>query len=278
MTDILSQTLSGTEALQTGSPTVTLVTNRNGTASNFAEDCECMRTSNASFRVSVVAVALAATVACSRTDQTTRERTAEPAATEQQFASVRFVDAHHGDAALYFGNQQVFSGTTDKVTDYKQLPAERSQFALRAPGHAEGDALATNSEGLDAGKHYTVVAFDDKGGGASLRVLNDDEDAPDAGKAKVRLINASPEMEGLELHAAGKRDEIASQTRFTTGSTWQEVDPVTGPLELRATDRKPVRIANVTLEPGKLYTFVVRPGKTPKASPEVTPIVDTPRS
>jgi hypothetical protein len=181
---------------------------------------------------------------------------------------------------LYFGDQQVFTGSGDEITDYKQIPAERRQFSLRMPTQTDRDALATNSEGLDAGKRYTVVAFQDGDGGASLRVLNDDEDAPDANKAKVRLINASPEMEGLKLYAAGRKDEIASQTRFTTGSTWQEVDPVSGPLELRGSDRemRAVRVPNVTLESGKLYTFVVRRGEGAQGVPQVTPIVDTPRS
>jgi hypothetical protein len=234
-----------------------------------------MRNSATLLKVTVAAVAMASTFACSRSEQTTRGRTTtEPVET----AFVRFVDAHQGNAALYFGEQQVFSGTAGEVTDYKQLPAEREEFALRAPGNTQGDALATNSEGLDAGKHYTVVAFDEKDGGASLRVLSDEEGAPDPGKAKVRLINASPEMEGLKLYAQGKRDEIASQTRFTTGSTWQEVDPVSGALELRTSDHKAVKVPNVKLEPGKLYTFVVRPGKTANATPDVTPIVDSPRS
>jgi hypothetical protein len=236
-----------------------------------------MQRSKLLLAVTPIALTIFVTSGCSRTDESARNRTAEPTT---EFASVRFVDAHPGNAALYFGDQQVFTGSGDEITDYKQIPAERRQFSLRMPTRTDRDALATNSEGLDAGKRYTVVAFQDGDGGASLRVLNDDEDAPDANKAKVRLINASPEMEGLKLYAAGRKDEIASQTRFTTGSTWQEVDPVSGPLELRGSDRemRAVRVPNVTLESGKLYTFVVRRGEGAQGGPQVTPIVDTPRS
>jgi hypothetical protein len=58
------------------------------------------------------------------------------------------------------------------------------------------------------------------------------------------------------------------------------VDPVSGPLELRGSDRemRAVRVPNVTLESGKLYTFVVRRGEGAQGGPQVTPIVDTPRS
>lgn len=223
--------------------------------------------------------ALIITSACSRTrTDESRGRTA-PQETIQKTAFVRFIDAHTGGANLYFGDLQAFSGNgTSKVTEYKQLPAERRQFELRAANQASGEALATNSEGLDAGKHYTVIAFDDKDGKANLRVVNDDESAPDAGKAKVRIIHAAPGMDAVNLYAAGKKDEIASETRFTTASTWQEVDPVSGPLTIRTSDKKSgaVKIPDVTLQAGKLYTFVVEGGAKAGEKLRVTPIVDMP--
>jgi len=229
----------------------------------------------------VVPVVLMST-ACSRSDETSRSRARETAPVEKrvEIAHVRFIDAHTGPADLYFGDTLVFNGGGQKVTDYKQLPAERHQFALRPAGQSTAESLATNSEGLSAGKYYSVIAFDDRSGKASLRVVNDNESAPDPGKAKIRLIHASPEMEGLKLYAKGRKDEIATQSRFTTGSNWQEVDPVTGPLELRSSDKKTgsVRIPNVTLEAGKLYTFVVRGGDSAKQPLSVIPIVDTPKS
>ena len=241
-----------------------------------------MYASTTLLRLSLAVLCVFVISACNRDNEAGRDAAGERSAAAErtaEFAYVRFIDAHTGNAALHFGDEQIFSGTGNKITEYRRVPAERRQFALRRQGGTEGDALATNSEGLDAGKRYTIVAFNDGDGGASLRVLNDDEDAPEEGKAKVRLIHASPEMEGLKLYAAGRRDEIASQSRFTTGSNWQEVDSVKGALELRGSDRKlgTVRIPNVTLEPGKLYTFVVRRGEGAQPRPQVTPIVDSPR-
>jgi hypothetical protein len=215
---------------------------------------------------------------CSRTaDQATRERTRETADT----AYVRFINAHTGPASLYFGDSMLFSGSTKTVTDYKPAPAERKEFSLRS-GSREGEALATNSEGLDNGAHYTVIAFNGKSADrddASLRVVKDDEEAPSPGKAKVRMIHASPEFEALNLYAVGHKDEIADQSRFSTGSTWQEVDPVKGPLEVRSSDRETgsVRVPDVTLEAGKLYTFVVSGGDDTRHKFAVTTIVDTPK-
>lgn len=222
---------------------------------------------------------LLTTAGCSRVsdESSTRSRTTETAKTVD-ISYVRFVDAHHGSESLYFGDMLAFNGGGTKVTDYKSLPAERRQFALKTA--ATADAIATNSEGLDKEKHYTVVAFDDRTGKASLRVVNDDEKAPDVGKAKVRILHASPDMEGIKLYAHGRKDEIATQSRFTTGSNWQEIDPVKGDLELRTTDKKDgvVQIPDVTLQAGKLYTFIVRGGSDTKERLNVSTIIDEPRS
>src|SRR6185503_9602258 len=117
--------------------------------------------------------------------------------------------------------------------------AERRDFVLReASGKPNAVEIEKNSEGLREGKHYTVVAYENEDGQPVLRVVNDDEDAPSAGKAKVRLIHAAPKMEPVALYAVGQKDKLAGESRFSTVSTWQEVDPMTGPLEVRAGDDK----------------------------------------
>jgi uncharacterized protein (DUF2141 family) len=209
-------------------------------------------------------------------DEGTRARTRDA---NTGVAYVRFVDGYAKPANLYFGDQKEFSGEYKSVTDYKSVPAERREFALRDDAHATGDPLAKNSEGLDNGKYYTVVAWSDKDGSGNLRVVNDTESAPDSGKAKIRIIHAAPGMDAIELYAGGHKDKIAGESRFTSSSTWQQVDPVTGPLELRTSNKndKPVRISNVTLQPGKMYTFVVFGGEKAGDKVTVIPIVDNPK-
>jgi hypothetical protein len=219
--------------------------------------------------------ALLIPAACSRQERTeTRERARETAANKTGTAQVRFIDEHTGAGNLYFGDTLLFDGGSRKVTEYKPVSAERREFTIRTSPTAE--ALAHNSEGLDNGDHYTVVAFDDKEGKPSLRIVKDDESAPASGKAKVRIIHASNEMQGLKLYAQGQKNEIADASRFTTGSNWEEVNPVKGTLEMRGSDDKtrPVRIPDVHLEAGKLYTFVV--GGDANNRMHVTTIVDNP--
>jgi len=218
--------------------------------------------------------------ACSKTENTTRERTAEPAAPHTTaVAYVRFFDAYTAPVDLYFGDMKAFNNKKERsLTSYIELPAERHDFALRDPGTTAGDPLAKNSEGLSSGKHYTVIAYDDKDGKPALRVVNDDASAPDAGKAKVRIIHAAPGLEALNLYAAGTKDKIASESRFTTSSNWQQVDPAKGALVMRTSDKRAVQIPDVRLEPGKLYTFIVNGGGNSAEKLNVTPVVDSPTS
>ncbi len=243
---------------------------------------------------SALSILILGGTACSRSDEgvraRTREATSEPASTAaEKVAYVRFIDADTHNTDLWFGDLKLFSGVDkNTVTKYKDAVAERHDFELRPAGAPGGDTersrsrdnvLAKNSEGLSAGKYYTVVAFDDntKKAEPTLRVVNDDTDAPHAGKAKLRIIHAAPGMEGIEVYAAGRKEKLASESRFTTASTWQEVDPTDTSIEIRTSNDKEgvVRLPNFHLEADKLYTFVVMGGEKNGTKLRVIPIVDT---
>jgi hypothetical protein len=177
---------------------------------------------------------------------------------------VSAVDAHSG-TDLYFGDLRLFS-TADaaKATDYKPVPAERRDFVLRAAaGSPEGVAIEKNSEGLGNGKHYTVLVYEDENAKPVLKVFNDDESAPAAGKAKLRIIDAAPGDNGFSVYVPGRKDKLASESSLSTVSTWQDVDPVRGPIEVRTGSgrtARTVRVPDSGLEAGKLYTLVVEGG------------------
>lgn len=224
---------------------------------------------------------------CSRTDNRTasqgeasREATTKTAGT----AFVRYVsDVNaHSNTDLYFGDLRLFSSNdAEKPTGYKEVPAERRDFTLRAAGQANGMEIEKNSEGLSDGKHYTVVAFEDKDGKPVLRVFKDDESAPDAGKAKVRIIHAAPAVESVNLFAAGHKDKLAGESRFSDASSWQNVDPVRGPLTIRTGDAKNGTHASVpvqALQAGRLYTFIVEGGPKSGEKLHVVDVVDSPNS
>jgi hypothetical protein len=239
------------------------------------------------FRISAVLVAsgLLIGVACNRTE--TRSRTEGEASREMPPAKttgtafVRFVSAMnaHTNTDLYFGNTKLFSTSdAEKPTGYKPVPAERRDFILREAGKPDGMEIEKNSEGLRDGKHYTVVGYEDNDGKPVLRAFNDDESAPAAGKAKVRLIHAAPGIDPVSVYAPGRKDKFAGESRFSTASTWQEVDPVNGPLVVRAGDEKTGARASVPakIEAGKLYTFVVEGGPKSGEKLRVMDLVDSP--
>jgi uncharacterized protein DUF4397 len=241
------------------------------------------------YRFPVYAVLLAAgflvNAGCNRSNTTQSpgeaSREATPAG-NTGIAFVRYVSAvdAHSDTDLYFGDARLF-GTADAKTptDYKQVPAERRDFVLREAGKPDGVAIEKNSEGLADSKHYTVVVYEDKDAKPVLRVFNDDESAPAAGKAKVRVIHAAPGMDPVSVYAVGHKDKLAGESRFSTASTWQEVDPVGGPLEVRTGNGKTgitTSVPDARIEAGKLYTLIVEGGARSPEKLHVLQVVDTP--
>jgi hypothetical protein len=218
--------------------------------------------------------------ACNREGEGTRGRTRDAAPdTAADTAHVRYVNAltAQAGAELYLGDSKLTGGQTE--ISYMQVPAERRTFALRAAGQTE--PLATNNEGLRRGGHYTVIAYDDEDGKATLRVVNDMESEPSRGKAKIRLIDASPRTDDFGLYVAGraKGDKLAGEPLIGAISRWMEVDPVSEPLELRRRADKaaaPVPVPNVSLTAGRLYTFVVTDGRTASEPPQVITLENEP--
>jgi len=243
------------------------------------------------YRFSGYAVLLAAglfAAGCSRTDnRTAAQGEANRDATTAKStgtAYVRYVsDVNaHSNTDLYFGDMRLFSTNgAEKPTGYKEVPAERRDFTLRAAGQANGMEIEKNSEGLSDGKHYTVVAFEDKDGKPVLRVFKDDESAPDAGKAKVRIIDAAPASESIALYAAGHKDKLAGESHFSDASSWQNVDPVKAPLVIREGNAKNGYHASVPLkglEAGRLYTIIVEGGPKSGERLHVIDMIDSPNS
>lgn len=231
----------------------------------------------------LVASCLALGVGCNRTENASSTGEAHrEATTSTGTASVRYVNAMdaHANTDLYFGDLKVFSGpaTANEPTGYKTVPAERRDFALKEAGKPDGVEIEKNSEGLGNGKHYTVIAYENDNGSPVLKVVSDEESAPDAGKAKIRIMHAAAKMDPIAIYAPGHKDKLASESRFSSVSTWQEVDPVNGPLQVRAGDDKNGAMASVPggIEAGKLYTFVVQGGPKTGKKLHVVRIVDSP--
>jgi hypothetical protein len=173
-------------------------------------------------------------------------------------ALVRFVNATTTTKDLTFGDLNPFSGVDSfDVTQYKELPADRHDFKLFAKDQ-RAEPLATNSEGLTAGKHYTILAVTEKTGKVTLDPTVDDLTPPSAGMAKVRVINLAPAMKDADLYAGGQKDALISGAGLDHPTSYKEVAPSEAALNLRNSmnKRNSVRVEDMKLEAGKLYTIL----------------------
>lgn len=174
-------------------------------------------------------------------------------------ALVRFVNAEPtiDKADLWFGDDKAFSGVAYKqITPYEELPGDRQDFRLRGTGMTND--LAANSEGLKAGRHYTIVAMRKADNSTLLSAFSESMEASARGKARVRFINAAPAGGDLALGTAGKAASIFSGVKFGSGTGFKDVDAGATVFEVRSVDRKTggVRVQNRVLEEGKLYTLI----------------------
>jgi len=180
------------------------------------------------------------------------------AAKQADRAMVRFVNGTREKKDVAFGELTAFDGVGDRdITEYKELPAERREFKL--VGHGEDKAvLATDSEGLTAGKHYTLLAVTERGGKTTLHNIEDDLTPPDAGKAKVRVINLVPAMAKIDLYGHEK-DAIISGASLNSPTDYKTVDPAEAELTVRngTSKKNSVPIKDIAMKSGKLYTILV---------------------
>lgn len=184
------------------------------------------------------------------------------AAARMDHALVRMVHAIPAGATvdLGAGNDRIFENIAYRtVTPYKEVDGQRYTFTLRPAGLLQSDPLASNSEGLDDGEYYTVFAVPGDDEAAMLRVVEDDFSRPAEGKARVRVVNASRDLGELEVRASGRDDDLFQGIDFQTVSEYDEVDPWSGSLDVRAEgeDVSLARVDNASFEAGKVYTLVV---------------------
>lgn len=185
-------------------------------------------------------------------------------------AWVRVVNADPSlkTAVVYAGDSTAFTGVAYKeATGFKEMPDDRFDFKVAAPGQKPDSAMGDNHEKLGTGSHYTVIAFADEGSPASkanVRVLNDDLQPMTNGKARIRFINTAANAGELDLLARGQKDAIFEGVNFRNEAGWKDVDPMSGTLIVRPQHKTNVvaTIPNVKLEAGKSYTYIVtgKPG------------------
>jgi hypothetical protein len=120
-----------------------------------------------------------------------------------------------------------------------------------------GDALAEADEALEDNAAYTVVALPKQDGkGSELRVYRDDE--PKAGTARLRSINAAPELGQPDVRAGDR--VVAEQLAYGDATAYAEVPPGTYDLSVTRAGGKGGALATkrgVPLTAGTATTAIV---------------------
>jgi hypothetical protein len=197
-----------------------------------------------------------------RTDSGTS--TAPPAkeAEQRDNALVRVINAVPGNVSLdiFADDQKVFESVAFKnVTPYKELSDDRHSFRVRHAGQDAAQPLAENSEGLSGGKHYTIVVMPDTNNKATLYVVNDNITTPPAGKAQVRVIQASPDAGEVDVVDKQANKKLFAGVNFKKETSYMDIDPMKTTLEIReeGQDKAIATLPNADFEKGKFYTIVV---------------------
>jgi hypothetical protein len=185
------------------------------------------------------------------------EAPAGKAAARGDRALVRFINADPRDKSseLWAGDTRLFTAIAYKdVSPYLEIPSQATQFRLR---EANGTAnLASIHDELFAGRSYTYVALPGKDSRTSLAELSDDLKPPKAGKARVRVINATRHLDNLELYRVGGKKGIGPRVRTGASTDFKDVDP--GTFEIRPANQPPVEVlSNLVVDQDRFYTFVV---------------------
>jgi hypothetical protein len=190
------------------------------------------------------------------------EKTEAPAgksAAQQGNALVRVVNANAEGKGLdiVWGSETLFGDVAYKsITAYVGVPRGLAQFKLRAAGGTED--LSAGHRELLSGRHYTLVALPKEKGDARLRFLSDNLGLLEPGETRVRLINATTDVNDLDLFIAGTPNRVLHGIDAGAVAATSFVDMEAGNVEIRSPTRPaPTLVAKLKVEGDRLYTFIV---------------------
>jgi hypothetical protein len=136
-------------------------------------------------------------------------------------AQLRFVHAAAGTDAVDFrvGDVDIRTNAAygDEVLDYSNIASGERDIAARL---TDGDEdLASATETLGSGNAYTAVLVQG-GDGEEIAVFEDDNSAAAAGKTRLRVINAAPAAEAVDVYVTAADVDLTDADPVLT-----DIDP-----------------------------------------------------
>ena len=153
------------------------------------------------------------------------------------------------------------------LSPYQSLAPGDYLVAMRGAGAgATTDPVISTQVDVKAGEAYTVAGLGAESA-LTLQVLDDKLDAP-AGKASVRVIEASLRSPSVSISAGG--DTVATNLHFPAVTGYQTLDA--GPCDLRVATQTAAATTQVDFSADSTYTLAVLDGSG--ASPKVLNLSD----
>lgn len=175
------------------------------------------------------------------------------------------------------GEKAVADLAFQEDTGYIALPAGAYNVKV-FPAPSDGSGAPALEADLDvaAGKDYTILAVGQLGDGSlELLPLEDNNAAPAAGQAHIRLIHASPDAPAVDVGVAGTATNVFSNVAFKGVGAYTPVPAGTYDLEVKVAGTSDVAkaIPGLALQDGAVYTAVAV-GLVSDGSLAVIPLLD----
>ncbi len=176
---------------------------------------------------------------------------------QEGMARVRVVHASPDAPAVdvWVNGNVAFAGAPFKgITDYASLEPATYNVQVVPAGATEPVVIEADL-GLSANTDYTVVAVGLLDNIEPL-VLVDNNSSPEAGKAHVRFVHASPDAPAVDIAVADGGPVLFSNVAFKEVGDYLPVDAGTYDLEVRVagTETVALEVPGLTLRDGTVYT------------------------
>lgn len=182
---------------------------------------------------------------------------------------IAYVALYHGSPDgpgldVEVDNNQIYSTSFDyaEYTGYEWYRTGERNFKF-GPFSSSSVDLEDDFT-LEEDKFYSLYIageYDD----AELIFLNDNTGLPASGKAKIRVINLSPDAGNVDLKIAEAGSNLVSDLEFKDNTDFIEIDAEETDFEIRASDDDELllSIPNTTVQNQYIYTIIIRGYDTP---------------
>lgn len=215
-------------------------------------------------RVGMVGVFASASLVCMTSCLDDDSQPSQPDAVA--FVSLFNASPDAPDLDIVVDNRQINSNPFEYADYTGYLRFFTGERNLKFGPFGASNIVVDTTVTFEVGKAYSVFVVDEYSD-AGIIVLNDNSEDPASGKAKIRLVNLSPDTPDATLKVDGETSAVVEPQPFKEASDFIEVDAKTYDFKVTSDNGSEVvlDVPDVDLQTGWFYTIIVRGYKTPPA-------------